>query len=106
MINFLKPELPEDMNIKVLQQAGSYSVMKVFEKYFNASVFVFNYQFALPESVTLFEETLVFELIQLIGNLGGTFSLFTGFSFAGFVAWILMVIQKKIIAIMKSLCLD
>ena len=50
--------------------------------------FAMAYTFDLPEEVSVFKEEQMFDFFQLVGNLGGTFSLFTGFSFFGSFGWI------------------
>ena len=52
--------------------------------------FAMAYTFDLPEEVSVFKEEQMFDFFQLVGNLGGTFSLFTGFSFFGSFGWILI----------------
>ena len=55
---------------------------------------VLTYEFAIPEQISIYKEEIVFDEIQLIGNLGGIFGLFTGFSFFGSVGWIIRMITK------------
>ena len=52
------------------------------------------YTFGNPEQISVYKEEIVFDAIQLVGNLGGTFSLFTGFSFFGGFGWIIRIIAK------------
>ena len=52
------------------------------------------YTFGKPEQISVYKEEIVFDTIQLIGNVGGTFSLFTGFSFFGSIGWIIRMITK------------
>ena len=57
-------------------------------------VSAFSYEFAIPEQIDVYKEERVFDEIQLMGNLGGIFGLFTGFSFFGGVGWIIRMITK------------
>ena len=53
------------------------------------------YTFGNPEQISVYKEEIVFDTIQLIGNLGGTFSLFTGFSFFAGVGWTIRMIRRS-----------
>ena len=50
--------------------------------------------YGMPEKVSVFKEEQMFDFFQLVGNLGGIFSLFTGFSFFGGFGWIIRIIAK------------
>ena len=56
--------------------------------------FAMAYTFDLPEEVSVFKEEQMFDFFQLVGNLGGIFSLFTGFSFFGSISWIFFMLKK------------
>ena len=56
--------------------------------------FAMAYTFDLPEEVSVFKEEQMFDFFQLVGNLGGTFSLFTGFSFFGSISWSFIMLKK------------
>ena len=61
----------------------------------DAKAFILTYTFALPEQVSVFKEQRIFGFMQLVGNLGGAFSLFTGFSFFAGVVWIIRMILRS-----------
>ena len=56
--------------------------------------FAMAYTFGLPEELSVLKEEQMFDFFQLVGNLGGTFSLFTGFSFFGSISWSLIMLKK------------
>ena len=45
------------------------------------SVYSLMYKFAVPEYVTTYEEYLIYDVIGMIGSVGGTLGMFIGFSF-------------------------
>ena len=56
--------------------------------------FAMAYTFGLPEELSVLKEEQMFDFFQLVGNLGGTFSLFTGFSFFGSISWLFFILKK------------
>ena len=55
-----------------------------------------SYGFLSPEMTMNFKEHLVFDMIGVIGSVGGTLGLYIGFSFSGVASYILGKIQRKI----------
>ena len=54
------------------------------------------YKFTFPELVTVFEEYLIYDSINMIGAVGGTLSLCIGFSFTNIIKHLLELLQKFI----------
>ena len=54
-----------------------------FQKYYRK---VLIYQFAFPEVLTKYEEHLIYDLIGMIGSVGGTLGMFIGFSFSNTIS--------------------
>ena len=52
------------------------------------------FQYNLDRTMKVQEEYLIYDVVGLIGSVGGTFGMFIGFSFANIVSMILNQIQK------------
>ena len=68
------------------------------ESYFGAKM---NLQFMIMSTSNkrnIFEETLIFDDIDLVGSLGGSLGLFVGFSFFGYVTPILEAVFDKVVS--------
>ena len=60
--------------------------------------FILTYRFAPPYMTTEHQEHLLFDVIGLIGNVGGTLGMCIGFSFIGMVSSILEFIKTRVLA--------
>ena len=63
--------------------------------YFNYTNYFQILFIAASEQRNVFEETLILDLIGLIGSLGGSFGLFVGFSFFGYITPVLEALFDK-----------
>ena len=62
----------------------------VFRKHFNDTTMYLQMVFvAASDERNVFEETLIFDDIGLLGSLGGSLGLFVGFSFFGYITPVL-----------------
>ena len=52
------------------------------------------FEFENPGKVTLHTEYILYDLISMVGNVGGTLGLFIGFSFTGLIAFVLQSFLK------------
>ena len=52
------------------------------------------FEFENPGKVTLHTEYILYDLISMVGNVGGTLGLFIGFSFSGLIAFALKSFLK------------
>ena len=52
------------------------------------------FRFENPGKVTLHTEYILYDLISMVGNVGGTLGLFIGFSFTGLIAFALQSFLK------------
>ena len=55
------------------------------------------YQFAPPMMTEVIEEYLIFDMVGMIGSVGGTLGMCIGFSFSGVTTMLLDYIQAKLI---------
>ena len=55
-----------------------------------------NYEFASPETVTVYEEYLIYDTVGMIGSVGGTLGMCIGFSFSTTISNILSFLQRKL----------
>ena len=54
----------------------------------------FSYEFASPEYVKTYEEYLICDGKTMIGNVGGTFGMFIGFSFSNVISSLIEIFQR------------
>ena len=54
----------------------------------------FSYEFASPEYVKTYEEYLICDGKTMIGNVGGTFGMFIGFSFSNVISKLIEIFQR------------
>ena len=86
-----------------LQYTGKIFYEEIFEKEYqsinyNDEVYKikFKYVFASPETVTVYEEYLIYDTIGMIGSIGGTLGMCIGFSFATTISTMLSFFQRKL----------
>ena len=73
-----------------------YQGEKTYEKYYKHDTMI-KYQFAPPMMTNVQQEYLVFDMVGMIGSVGGTLGMCIGFSFTGVTTFILDFIQARII---------
>ena len=78
----------------ILQYSG---IVKYKERLDVAHSVQFKYRFANPQSVKVHEEYLIYDMIGLIGSVGGTLGMFIGFSFTGVVTCFFNFLKKLIL---------
>ena len=62
----------------------------------NAYILTMYYFYDSSFSTTVHEEYLVYDLISMIGSVGGTLGMCIGFSFTGMISWILTHMLRMI----------
>ena len=87
----------------ILQYTGKIFYEEIYEKEYqsinyNEEVYKikFKYVFASPETVTVYEEYLIYDTIGMIGSIGGTLGMCIGFSFATTISTMLSFFQRKL----------
>ena len=75
----------------ILQYSG---IVKYKERLDVAHSVQFKYRFANPQSVKVHEEYLIYDMIGLIGSVGGTLGIFIGFSFTCVVTSLINFLKK------------
>ena len=80
------------------QYTGSVIKEQFYEQDALEGVFLLKlyYSFDSPVSVTVHEEYLIYDIISLIGSVGGTLGIGIGFSVTGFVSFLLNMILRII----------
>ena len=80
------------------QYTGSVIKEQFYEQDALEGVFLLKlyYSFDSPVSVTVHEEYLIYDMISLIGSVGGTLGIGIGFSVTGFVSFLLNMILRII----------
>ena len=73
-----------------------YEVEKTFDKGYKETTLY--YSFAQPEMVVEYKERLVFDVIGMVGSIGGTLGMCIGFSFSGILSTIIEFIRTRILA--------
>ena len=97
----------ENLKVKTLKQGAcktcskyeySGTVQVEYENVNNNLQLYYNkvliYQFAYPEVLTKYEEHLIYDLIGMIGSVGGTLGMFIGFSFSNTISLSLNFLVK------------
>ena len=79
---FVNPNDPEI-------SAGAPNPMKMECKFMD-----FSYEFASPEYEQTYEEYMICDAKTMIGNVGGTFGMFIGFSFSNVISKLIEVFQR------------
>ena len=70
---------------------------KLFEDTNAGGYFSIIYQFSPPMMKTVYEEYLIFDIVGMIGSVGGTLGMCIGFSFSG-IAWtVLEFVQSRLL---------
>ena len=59
----------------------------------NSNVSLVQYKYVTPLFLSVYEEYIICDLINLVGSVGGTLGLFIGFSFNNILAWLIENIQ-------------
>ena len=62
---------------------------------FNNDFFQLIYDFGNPLYMKVFEEYVIMDEMNLVGNVGGTMGMFIGFSFSGVIGLIISCFMKK-----------
>ena len=73
------------------QEEKDYNIKK-----YNKNIYTMEleYVFSSPEVVTVNEEYLIYDLMSMIGSIGGSLGLCIGFSFSGLISSIISIIQQ------------
>ena len=86
----------------ILQYTGKIFYEEIYEKEYqsinyNEEVYKikFKYVFASPETVTVYEEYLIYDTVGMIGSVGGTLGMCIGFSFSTLINWAMCMIRTK-----------
>ena len=66
------------------------------KKLYDKKKFAIQYNFLPPAMTVHYQERLVFDLVGMIGSVGGTLGMCIGFSFSGFTSTVLGCIKAKI----------
>ena len=61
---------------------------------YNSSGYGITYKFLYPEYVTVYEEYLIYDIIGMIGSIGGTLGMFLGFSFVNVISLVINYLQS------------
>ena len=56
----------------------------------------FRYRFAPPHTEKIFEEYLIYDIVSMVGSVGGNLGMWIGFSFTGFISNMMIIIQNRI----------
>ena len=81
---------------QILEYTGAKVVEKI-RKNNKVTQFDFSYEFAPPMMSNVYQEYLLFDMIGLIGSVGGTLGMCIGFSFTGVADTILEFMSDKIV---------
>ena len=67
------------------------------------ATFGFGYSFGSSNSMTIvYEEYLIYDVISMIGSVGGTLGMCIGFSFTGVLSILMKMIKNGICSILKK----
>ena len=62
----------------------------------DADVTILGYRFTTPMMTTVYQEYLIFDMVGLIGSVGGTLGMCIGFSFSGVTSSVLDFLESKL----------
>ena len=64
------------------------------DNYFENGTVGFGYRFATPETVTVYNEYLIYDTTNMIGSIGGTLGMFIGFSFMKIMSSMINILKR------------
>ena len=74
------------------QYSGEIEEIKIKED--DKNVFTLAYTFSLPETTLVNEEYLIYDIVGVVGSVGGTLGMFIGFSFIGVFSFLFDCVRK------------
>ena len=79
---------------QILQYSGK--LVMVYDHKQGPYNFSFRYRFAPPHTAKIFEEYLIYDIVNMVGSVGGNLGMWIGFSFTGFISNMMIIIQNRI----------
>ena len=58
-------------------------------------IYSFRYRFAPPHTEKIFKEYLIYDIVNMVGSVGGNLGMWIGFSFTGIISHLMKMIRDR-----------